>query len=76
MTTSASYERSLSNVLAEAKGKIKFKYSSLHIFFGIWDVEESVLPTKYKEMFSDLSDVEIPLEMLSIDMELGEGTII
>ena len=35
-----------------------------------------MLPTKYKEMFSDLSDVEIPLEMLSIDMELGEGTII
>ena len=38
--------------------------------------EEFVLPVKYDKIFSDLSDVEIPLEMLSIGTELGEGTVI
>ena len=33
------------------------------------------LPIKYNKIFLDLSDVEIPLEMLSIGMELGEGTM-
>ena len=38
-----------------------------------WHVEEFIVPVKYKEIFSDLSDVTIPLETLSIGMELGEG---
>ena len=33
------------------------------------------MPTKYKKMFSDLSDVEIPWDMLFIGMELGEGKL-
>ena len=38
-------------------------------------IEEFVIPIKYQEIFSNLSDVEIPMELLSIGMELGEGTI-
>ena len=30
--------------------------------------------TTYNKIFSDLSDVEIPLERLHISTELGEGT--
>ena len=71
MTANANYERSLSNVLAEIKGKCWFSLSI--IVFLIWHVEECVEPVKYKEVFSDLSDVEIPLETVSIGMELGEG---
>ena len=41
-----------------------------------WHVEEFTIPVKYKEIFSDLSDVTIPLETLSIGMELGEGNFI
>ena len=40
-----------------------------------WHVEEFTIPVKYKEIFSDLSDVTIPLETLSIGMELGEGKL-
>ena len=66
------YERSLSNVLAETKGKYWFSLSI--IVSLIRHVEECVEPVKYKEVFSDLSDVEIPMETVSIGMELGEGT--
>jgi len=38
-------------------------------------VEEYKLPVKYSKLFSDLSDVEIPLELLSIGTEIGEGTV-
>ena len=48
--------------------------SLIHFWVGIY-VEEFTMPTKYKEMFSDLSDVEIPWDMLFIGMELGEGKI-
>ena len=38
-------------------------------------VEENKLPVKYSKLFSDLSDAEIPLELLSIGTEIGEGTV-
>ena len=36
-----------------------------------WHIEELV--AKYQEIFINLSDFEIPMELLSIGMELGEG---
>ena len=33
------------------------------------------MPTKYKKIFSNLSDVEILWDTLFIGMELGEGKI-
>ena len=63
---------SIYNVLSKSMttGKI---YSFIH-FIDLWHIEQ--LPQiKYNKIFSDLSDVEIPLEVLSIGMELGEGTV-
>lgn len=52
-------------------GKI---YSFIHFIDPALYIEE-LLEIKYNKIFSDLSDVEIPLEVLSIGTELGEGTV-
>ena len=73
-TANRTYERAQSELqIVKGKKLIYFIYQSL--FSLTWLVEEFAIPIKYKEMFSDLSDVEIPLETMSIGMELGEGTI-
>ena len=77
MTLNRTYEGappSVYNVLSKltTTGKI----SSFVHFIDLCSIEELELPQiKYNEIFSDLSDVEIPLEMLSIGTELGEGTV-
>ena len=53
--------------------KLEVKFIFFYSFHCSLYIEE--LPIKYNKIFSDLSDVEIPLEMLSIGMELGEGTM-
>jgi len=53
---------------------IKLFIVLIHYFFDLC-VEDDIQPIKYKKIFSDLSDIEIPSEILSIGMELGEGTV-
>ena len=74
MTLNRRYEgeqSELYNVLTKAKGEVLILF--LLMFSLTSHVEKFTIPNKYKEVFSDLSDVEIPLETVSIGMELGEG---
>ena len=74
MTLNRRYEgeqSELYNVLIKAKGEVLIIF--LLMFSLTRHVEKFTIPNKYKEVFSDLSDVEIPLETVSVGMELGEG---
>lgn len=76
MTQNRRYEGAqleICHVLTEDEGEVLISFLSL--FSLTWHVETFGIPTKYKELFCDLSDVRIPLETVSIGMELGEGKV-